>query len=263
MPRFRKKQGEVGHFRFRRDEVVRAVQHGSDIQATFDGLRAMSAMQAAGFVGLKSGAIEVQYLGHPEVAKPGDWIIVSAMRGVHVCEEGVFRATYEPADRSEQPATEEDSGPTRAEFQQALEVLALGANWTPAVTPEDLTADEYEARGWLKTGRDETGEGYCIVTSKGEDKIRDVLARARPCSTQPSVQPPTSDPSEPMVALNDLRSFCEERISECDETRREIDHEATYYAADGACSAFNQVLEHFGLLGSDPSVDVEEGRRGD
>jgi hypothetical protein len=99
--RYRKKAVEVEavQYRFRRDESVSAVQHGSSIQATFDGLGEIGAMRCAGFVGLGGGSIEVQYLGAIEVAKPGDWIVMSAMRGIHVCEEGTFRATYEPVDQ--------------------------------------------------------------------------------------------------------------------------------------------------------------------
>lgn len=66
---------------------------------------------------------------------------------------------------------------------------------------------------------------------------------------------PLPDPQEGAgkgtVSLKDLRKYCEERISEADETRRDafsLSSDATWHGADGACAALNGVLGHFGLL---------------
>ena len=90
-----------GETRFRkRITEVDAVLHKGDIEATFEALREIGAMRLAGFVGLKSSAIQIERFNGTQLATAGDYIVVGN-GDVWATSAGSFKAEFEPVQPEE------------------------------------------------------------------------------------------------------------------------------------------------------------------
>jgi hypothetical protein len=98
------------------------------------------------------------------------------------------------------PLLPPSGSPEEVDLVKALALMALG--WPYDDFPVDgLYADPFEAEGFLKTGRDHTDEGYCVLTRDGAKFVSGVLAATFTPPSQPSTKEPTRPKYPPAARL--------------------------------------------------------------